>query len=142
MRRKPGEDGIFEEVQVSEKQRLTENQCRDCDVHGISDEAVGAIDDQVTCWQNGGRCSYALEGKAGEGFEDHGDADGHEQSSDDAEGNKTEQRWAKMPVSDPPRDESSYGSRSQEEKGGCSEDGGGASGFVVRFPWVLHLLRV
>ena len=138
MRRQPRDDGIFEEVNVSEKQRLAENQCRDCDVHGISDEAVGALDDEVTRGEGGGRRSDSLECKAGEGFEDHGDADGHEEHTNDAKGGETEQRLTETPAGDPPRDESGDGSGSEDEKSSSSEDGERAPDFVARFLLRCH----
>ena len=114
MRRQPGDDGVFEEVNVSEEQRLAENQCRHCDVHGISDETVGAVDDEVTRGESGSWCSVSLECKTGEGFEYHGDADGYEEDTNDAKGCKTEQRRTETPAGDPPGDESGDSSRSED----------------------------
>jgi hypothetical protein len=86
MRCQPGKDCVREEVQVAQQEGLAENHRCDRDVHGVSDVAVGAFDDQVFCGKDGCRGADALEGEASEGFEHYGHAGGYQQDSDGAEG--------------------------------------------------------
>jgi len=131
-RHEPGEDCVGKEVFVSEKQGLAENQCCQCDVHGISDIAVGAADDEVSRWMDGGRRSNALESEACEGFEDHSDTGGHEEDADGAKGCETQEGWLEAPVGDPPGDESRDSPGGEDEKSCCSQDGDDSPGLVLR----------
>jgi hypothetical protein len=109
---------------VAQKESLTENQCRERDVHGIPDEAVETFDDEVTGGKDRGRCPDALQCETGEGFQDYGDASNYQEETDGTEGRETEERWAETPAGDPPGDESSNGSGREDEKSCCSQDGG------------------
>jgi hypothetical protein len=84
MRCKPGNNCVDEEVGVAQKERLAEDQRCHRDVHGISYEAVGALDDEVLCGEDGCGRPDALQSEAREGFEYDGDAGGNESDSDDA----------------------------------------------------------
>jgi hypothetical protein len=65
VRDQPGKDCVREEVQVAQQEGLAENHRCDRDVHGVSDVAVGAFDDQVFCGKDGCWGADALEGEAG-----------------------------------------------------------------------------
>jgi hypothetical protein len=82
----PWKDCVREEVTVAQQEGLAEDERCYCDVHGVSDVAVEAADDEVLGGEDGYWSAYALRGEAGEGFEHHDGACHYKQNADCAKG--------------------------------------------------------
>ena len=78
MRGEPREDRVDEKVLVAEKESLAENERRDCNVHGVSDEAIRALNDEVLRGKDWSGRADSLKGEAREGFEDDCCSSSHE----------------------------------------------------------------
>ena len=136
-----GNEAVLEDAHVAEKKALAENHGHNRDVHRIPDEAVKAFDDQVLRGEDGRRGADALEGKAGEGFEQHGESDDHQQDADYAKRSETEERWLNLPAGNPIGEKHYEESGRQEEKDGGaqnSERAPGAGGWRLGLVWRRH----
>lgn len=116
VRSQPRSDGVEEQVGTSKQKSLTEDECGDCDVHGISNIAVEAVDDERARGKDRRRCANAFKGEACEGFEDYGDAGDDKENADHAKGREAEERRRKMPMGDPPGDETCDGAGGEDEE--------------------------
>ena len=134
----PGNDCVGEEMQVSKKKGLAEDQRRDCKVHGVSDVAIGTGNDEVPRGKDGGGCADSLEGETGKCIEHHGSPGDDEENADGSEWCEGEEGRIELPTGDPPGDESGDGSGSEDQKSCRPQKGEEPPGTIAGFRAARH----
>jgi hypothetical protein len=131
MRGRPREECVEEKMLVAEGNSLAEDERRDCNVHWVSDETIGTLNDEVLRGKDWGGSADSLQCEAREGFEEHCHAGGDEEDTDEAKRREVQKRWLKGPVGDSPRNVACDDAGSEDEKCCGSDNGGDAPGAAV-----------
>jgi hypothetical protein len=122
VRHQPGPGAVFQHMDVSEQQGLSNNDGYYCDVHRIPNTAIPSGDHQMLGRKNWRRRAQTLDCKSSEGVQQHRESGQNQRDAGDPQWDQPEERWLHLPARDPPWHETSHRTRCEDEKQRGSED--------------------